>query len=329
MRKRLLSTILALCVALALPPWAAASGSLGIHLTWRVEDRVLVIEGTGSMAPYASASSQPWYTSRYSIIGIRIENGLLNISESAFNDLIEVKSVAIPDSVGSIGISAFANCANLTGVAMPDSVFRMGAGAFANCVRLSSVTLSNRLESIAARVFYQCSSLTGVDIPGGVASIGERAFYGCESLTGVTIPAAVTSIGNQAFGNCGSLTDVYYGGTREQWEQISIGDGNEPLANAVIHCASEAESPADYVEEAKIASSGSDRSTVRITGGTLPEDALVFAARQEGGRFAEAASGTFSGDGLIDFDCLLAEGGKLFFLSGDFIPLGPAVKITA
>jgi hypothetical protein len=51
----------------------------------------------------------------------------------------------------------------------------------------------------------------------------------------VQIPASVTSIRDRAFGVCESLTDVYYGGTQEEWNAISIGSENWGLDEATIH----------------------------------------------------------------------------------------------
>lgn len=79
------------------------------------------------------------------------------------------------------------------------------------------------------------SSITKVIIQDGVTSIGDNAFYECSNLANVTIPDSVTSIGRRAFDNCSSLTDVYYYGTEEQWNAISIGIFNDPLLNATIH----------------------------------------------------------------------------------------------
>jgi hypothetical protein len=56
-------------------------------------------------------------------------------------------------------------------------------------------------------------------------------------LKSVVIGSGVTTIGYSAFGNCDSLTSVYYKGTEEDWNNISINynallDGNEYLINA-------------------------------------------------------------------------------------------------
>lgn len=81
-------------------------------------------------------------------------------------------------------------------------------------------------------------TMSELTIPSGVTGIGSWAFgYRGDpgALAKVSIPASVTSIGYSAFYNSG-LTDVYYGGTEEQWKAIRIGEFNEALTRANIHC---------------------------------------------------------------------------------------------
>ena len=141
----------------------------------------------------------------------------------------------IPDSVTSVDDYAFCDCYRLTSVTIPDSVTNIGSGAFERCIRLTSVTIPDGVTGIGYCAFNYCISLTSVTIPDSVTSIGNYAFRDCISLTSVTIPDSVTSIGNYAFGGCPSLTDVYYSGTKENWNAITISNGNEPLTNATIH----------------------------------------------------------------------------------------------
>ena len=65
----------------------------------------------------------------------------------------------------------------------------------------------------------------------------ESAFYYSENLQSVTLPATITEIGENAFGACSALTDVWFAGTRAEWDAITIAEGNDALLNAEIHTA--------------------------------------------------------------------------------------------
>ena len=73
---------------------------------------------------------------------------------------------------------------------------------------ITSVTIPAGVTSIGDGAFQECSALTSVTIPAGVTSVGDGAFYLCTALASVTIPAGVTSIGDDAFAGCIALTGV-------------------------------------------------------------------------------------------------------------------------
>lgn len=149
-------------------------------------------------------------------------------------------SYAIPDSVTKIGESAFDYCKLLTNVTIPDSVTDISQQAFCRCTSLTSVTIPGSVTTITGNTFSMCTSLTSVTILDGVTKIYLTAFNKCTSLTSVTIPDSVRSIANGAFDGCTSLEDVYYGGSKCQWEKITVDERNEYLLNATIHFAKEA-----------------------------------------------------------------------------------------
>ncbi len=81
--------------------------------------------------------------------------------------------------------------------------------------------------------FYKYRDMiTSVKISDGITSIPEDMFYKCEKITKVIIPKSVTSIGDSAFWRCSGITAVYYGGTAEEWNNITIGDYNDALFGA-------------------------------------------------------------------------------------------------
>ena len=165
---------------------------------------------------------------------IPTDGSVTSIGPYAFSDCTGLTSVTIPDSVTRIGGYAFRDCTGLTSVTIPDSVTSIGVFTFLNCTGLTSVTIPDSVKSIDSSAFKGCTGLTSVTIPDSVKSIGESAFYGCTALTSVTIGNGVTSIGDDAF-VLTKLHDVYYQGTKVEWEKIIICDGNLHLLYAHIH----------------------------------------------------------------------------------------------
>ncbi len=170
-----------------------------------------------------------------SLTSVTIPDSVTSIDGWTFRNCSSLTNVTIPDSVTSIGNEAFWGCSSLESVTIPDSVTSLGEYAFYGCSSLTSVTIPDSVTSIGGWAFDFCDSLKSVTIPDSVMSIGECTFNGCSSLTSVTIPDSVTSIGKWAFSSCDSLKDVYYAGSEEEWNKISIGDYNSSLKNATIH----------------------------------------------------------------------------------------------
>ena len=188
-----------------------------------------------------------------------IKQGTLTIADYAFGDCYNLTSVTIPDSVTSIGRGTFSGCSLLTSITIPDSVTSIGVFSFSGTGYWNNssnwendvlyigkhlidakdsisgtYTIKQGTLTIADDAFFCCYNLTSVTIPDRVTSIGDSAFSECTSLTSITIPDSVTSIGSHAFYGCSSLSTVYYGGTKAQWNAISVGNSNDPLLNAEI-----------------------------------------------------------------------------------------------
>ena len=157
------------------------------------------------------------------------------IYSGAFNNNDTITNITIPSGVTSIGESAFNNCSNLKEITIPASVTTIGEYAFEDCSSLNKVAISQGVQSIGQSAFNNCTSLTSITIPSSVTSINYDVFMGCTSLTSITIPSSVTEISIMAFADCTCLKNVYYAGTQEQWNSISIDFGNECLTNATIH----------------------------------------------------------------------------------------------
>lgn len=82
---------------------------------------------------------------------------------------------------------------------------------------------------------YRFDGIKKIVIGNSVKSIGEYAFYFCGELTMVEIGKGLIEIGDNAFGDCDNLTDVYYSGTKDEWNEIKIGENNDGLNNATYY----------------------------------------------------------------------------------------------
>lgn len=214
-----------------------ASGTCGDNLTWVLDSEgTLTITGSGDMYAYNKEGiCAPWYNIREKVTQATIGGGITSIGQFAFHDCSNLISVAIPHGVVSIGNGAFWGCSSLTGVTIPNSISYIGASAFCDCSSLTSIIIPSSVSSIRDDTFDCCTSLTSVSIPSSVTSIGNFAFCQCSSLTRISIPNGVISIGSFAFRDCSQLSDVYYSGTAQEWGQITISTGNDPLTSATIH----------------------------------------------------------------------------------------------
>lgn len=70
---------------------------------------------------------------------------------------------------------------------------------------IRSIILQEGVTGIGDRAFSSCTQLVKVVFPNSIESIGKAAFAACVNLTDMTIPDAVTTIGTNAFNGCKNL----------------------------------------------------------------------------------------------------------------------------
>ena len=269
-----------------------------------------------------------------SLTSITIPTSVTNIAYRTFSYCKSLKSITIPNGVTSIGEYVFAGCSSLENIKVDDKnkyyssldgnlynldktklvqysigktdkIFNIPTGvtsidnyAFAGCSSLTSITIPNGVTGIGDSAFSECSGLTSITILNSVTSIGDFAFSYCSSLTSITIPKSVISIGIDAFKNCSSLKDVYYTGTREEWERIDIaaddyhGD-NDDLLNATSH----------YNSATPSTIYSADKVSTQIVSGKLKimlnvddniSNATVYVAFRNNGKIVEVKKATLS-----------------------------------
>lgn len=258
-----------LCFAVAMTASAETiTGECGIegdNLTWTLdtETGVLTIDGEGEMDNYSlynniNKTSAPWWDYYSQITELVIGDEVTSIGDYAFYDCDALTSLDVSQNVKTIGNYTFYDCDKLKEITIPDSVTNMGVYSFAYSSSIETLKIGNGLTEIAVGAFYQCYNLYNIEfgtklkiiskdafydtgynchnviIPDGVEKIGDKAFYARSMLTySVSIPLSVKEIGSLAF-NHHEINDVYFDGTIEQWEKISI-KNNDGLRNATFH----------------------------------------------------------------------------------------------
>ena len=239
---------------------------------------------------YVDKNNQ-YYSSENGILFNKDKSKLIKYPDGKIN-----KQCIIPDNVTDIGEYAFAACSSLTSITIPNSVTSISDSAFYYCSSLTSITIPNSVTSIGGSAFNSCSSLTNITIPNSVTCIDAYTFMRCSSLTSITIPNSVTSIEYGAFNECSSLTDVYYTGTKAEWEKIDIDNsynGNDDLLNATIH----------YSDIAPSTIYSADKVSTQITSGKLKitlnvddniNNATVYVAFRNKGKIVDVKKSTLS-----------------------------------
>lgn len=122
----------------------------------------------------------------------------------------------------------------LTSITIPENITSIGRCAFSGCDGLTNITIPDSVTSIGSAAFENCSGLTSIVIPDSVTSIDHWTFQYCTGLTSATIGNGVKSISRYAFWDCASLKDIYFNGTKDQWNVIKKIDSG--IKNCTIHC---------------------------------------------------------------------------------------------
>ncbi len=156
-----------------------------------------------------------------------------------------LESVTIPDGVAEIKSFAFKDSA-ITEITLPASATALGDGVFASCSALTSINVNEANTAYISinGVMFNKDQTNLVAYPAGktdasysvaknITAIGKYAFNGCTNLNEVVIINTLTKIGDNAFEGCSELNAVYFYGTKDEWDNVTIGTGNEVLDGIV------------------------------------------------------------------------------------------------
>lgn len=182
------------------------------------------------------------------LVSIKLPEGVTHIKNYAFSGCTKLESVDLPDSLTYIGSYSFDHCSALEHIELPKNLQTIDSYAFEYCTNLVSIDIPNSVTYLGCGAFYRCSNLTNVKIGNGVTKIisyyngsSWGTFYCCSRLSSIVIPSGVTTIDTHAFYGDSNLKIVFYGGTKDDWGNISINSYNTDLTSATRYYYSEEE----------------------------------------------------------------------------------------
>lgn len=156
--------------------------------------------------------------------------------------------------------ATYAGVKSITKITIPEGITKLGKYTFWNCINVTQLNYNSISSKIfgSSRLFYNVGHNTEgvtvnigdkvIEIPDGIfeesysknysikitcvnfpdncicKEIGDSAFYGIISLKEITIPKSIIKFGSRAFGECDALENVYYLGSKVEWEEISFKD---------------------------------------------------------------------------------------------------------
>ena len=253
--------VLSMMLALVPAAFAAErvdGGYCGDGVTWVLNDEGgLTIAGSGQIRDYSKTDPAPWKDT--AVKDVVISEGVTAVGAYAFADCTEITSVQLPSTLTTLGEWCFAGCISLISVELPHALMSVIGGAFADCLQLREFSMDgggNNKYTVRDGVLMTTDG-TGLvaypaarpgiryDVPDGVRYIYGSAFSG-SGLAVVSLPTSMYYVENYAFSNCtrlmyigipaemdymgeqgvfagdDQLKEIYYTGTQEQWQRMTM-----------------------------------------------------------------------------------------------------------
>lgn len=198
---------------------------------------------------------------------IQSSNSIRTIGSFAFYQCNNLKDFTDQYYMTSIGNQAFKGCSSLEAFTVSGDV---GDYAFEDCSNLEYIDFVRNTSSVGRYVFggclhlkqfyvdkynYSVESTDGClygkykykfmryppsregsyyQIPDSVYEIYEGAFEDCANLLSITIPSSVDKLNGWPCYRSG-IKDIYFGGTKDQWNKLIKGIPTSSMAGVTIH----------------------------------------------------------------------------------------------
>lgn len=145
------------------------------------------------------------------IKSIEFGAGLEYIGIDAFWQCKNIKSITFREEcIPEFDYHCFAECESLESFIFPKIVKSINNNIFYGCSKLTSVVLPEKINEsdemhIPGYMFGECTSLEHIVIPEGYGWMDEGAFYRCENLKSIIFPKSLIECADDTFEGCKSL----------------------------------------------------------------------------------------------------------------------------
>lgn len=226
----------------------ASSGTTG-DCTWTLDDNGTLNIGGGKQLGdyYYNWNGQPWYSFRYKIKSVVIEEGVTFTGGRAFFDCYNLTSVSLPTSLKNIGGFTFERCTRLNSITIPENVDSIGYYAFYNTALWNSQAGPVYIDNCLVGYNGNASSNTTLQIKDATKLIANIALIDQKGITNIIIPDSVRFINSGAFNDTGwylnqpdglLYIDNYLVGTKGRYDssnQIFIKEGTIFIADSTFY----------------------------------------------------------------------------------------------
>ena len=249
----LIMAVLMLCTMLAAFSVSASaeSGLCGSDgkVEWELKFTTLRIYGHGNMINFDDWDETPWYEydAYKKVKHIIVEDGITRVGSYAFAYFYYVEDIKLGKDVFTIEDYAFyeATCKSATDVdlVIPASTYQIGKEAFSKAMKLKNVNIMSDRDTypsyvtkdwgitgldIGKNAFYDCENMATLTV-GNIEKFNEKtirigyaAFENCEGLHTLYFADSLASIGESGFCDCPSLQNIYYYGSEEDFNKVTI-----------------------------------------------------------------------------------------------------------
>ena len=162
---------------------------------------------------YKVASGNNWFTA---VDGVLLSKDKKTLTAYPRNK--QGKTYKVPAKTTTIGAYAFCASRNVEKVTLPKGLKTIGSIAFYNS-NLKRVNIPKSVTYIGTQAFSKMK-IKDITIDSKITSLEYELFADCSELESVVLPASLTSMSTDVFKNCKSLKDIYFLGTKEQWDTI-------------------------------------------------------------------------------------------------------------